>query len=124
MTIGTDHFTQGGGKYRCIRECFFGPIDHALEAFDLGCKSFAAGFRTFQAEAELEVFFVTDQDIRKAGNFGEDIVQLFFAVDPERSAMVQVKRNEGAMLLGGAGDIQAELARLRRKCGNQPGQVM
>ena len=50
--------------------CAFGNAclhagDHALEALDLGGKILAARFRPFDAQAELEVFLVADQDIRQ-----------------------------------------------------------
>ena len=56
-----------GGEHVRVRERLLHAGDHALEALDLGGKILAARFRPFDAQAELEIFLIADQDIRQGG---------------------------------------------------------
>ena len=91
VTVGTNDLAERGGKYRGIAECLLGLIDHDLEAVDLVRKVCAARLRALDPQAELEVLFISDEYVRNAGDFREDIVQLGLAPLPERGAMVQVE---------------------------------
>ena len=123
MAIGADDLAERGGEDGRMGIGPLGPLDHALEAFDLGRQALAARLRAFDAQAELEVLLVAHQDVGHAGDLAEHLAQLFLAVLPERGAMIQVEGDPRAVFLGGPGQLQAERARLGRERRDQARQV-
>jgi len=119
MAVCTDHFAQCGGEDGGVRVRLSGPLDHRLEAFDLRSQVRAAFFRSFDAQAELEIFFVAHEDIGGGGDLGEDAAQFLLAVFPEGRAVVQVEADARAVLPGGARKFQSEPAGVGRQCGDQ-----
>lgn len=77
------HLAQRGGEHVRVRERLLHAGDHALETLDLGGKILAACFRPFDAQAELEIFLIADQDIRQGGDLREGGAQLSLAAFPE-----------------------------------------
>ena len=72
----------------------------------------AARLGAFDAEAELEILLVADENIGIRGYLGEYGVQLALPALPERIALIEVKRNRRAVLLGFLCKLKAEFARL------------
>ncbi len=91
MTVRTYNLAERGGEHRRIGKCLLCLIDHNFEAVDLVGQVLAARLRALNPQAELEVLFITNEDVRDAGDFREYLVQLGLAALPERSAMIQVK---------------------------------
>ena len=118
VAVRADDLTQRGCENRGIGERLLDSIDHSFETVDLGRQFLAAGLRTFDSEAKLEVFLVADQDVGDVGDFLEDLVKLLFAVLPERGAVVQIEGDPGAVFLCGSRDFQTEGTCLGRQRGN------
>ena len=123
VAVGADDLAQRRREHARVRMRLTHAVDHPLEAVDLAGEALAAGLRALNAQAELEVFLVADQDVGEPGDFRENLVQLGLAAFPERRAVVEVERDRRAVLLGRPGDLQAERARFRRERPDQPRQV-
>ena len=93
--IGMNDLTERSGKSGGIRISRFHAGDHFLEAVDFVSNAFAAGFGALDLQAELEVFFVTDEDVGKAGDFGKGGRKFGFTVFPERCAVIQTANYAG-----------------------------
>ena len=113
VAVGADDLAQRGGEDRGVGIGLPGPVDHALEAVDLARQALAARLRALDAQAELEVLLVADEDVGDAGDLVEDRAQLLLAALPERGPVVQVEGDARAVLLGGPGELQAEASRSR-----------
>ena len=61
MLVGAHDLAQRGGAAHGAGEAAAHLFDHALEALDLAGKAGAARLGPFEAKAELEVFFISDQ---------------------------------------------------------------
>ena len=123
VMVGAFDFAQGGRVGLRVGIGFFDATNHFFKAFDLRFDVFAAGFGPLDAEAKLEIFFVADKDVSDAGDLGENRAQFFFATFPEGGAIIQVERDFGSMLFGGASEFETELAGFRRKRADQTGEV-
>ena len=87
-----------------------------FEMFRLGADVLPAGLWPVDAEAELEVFFVTCEDVGHGCDPGKDVAQRALASFPERGAVIQVERDPCAVLFGHARQLEAKFARLVREC--------
>ena len=67
-------------------------------------------FGSLDPQTKLKVFFVTDEDIRPAGDLMKYLGQGGLPVFPERSAEVQIKGNLGTVFLGGFGYFDTEFS--------------
>ena len=110
--VGVDDLAQGGRKDLGVRVSRLDPAYHLLEALDLGGDILAARLGAFDAEAELEILLIADENIGIRGYLGEYGVQLALPALPERIAVIEVKRNRRAVLLGFLCKLEAEFARL------------
>ena len=100
VVIGADHLTKRGGKSIRVGISGLNAFDHFFEIFDFSGNIFAAGFRAFDFQAKLEVLFIANKNICQTGDFSKNSTEFFFAAHPEGSAIVEIKRNPGAVLLG------------------------
>ena len=123
MVVGINDLTEGGGESSSVGISSFHAFDHLFEAVDFAFDILTAGFGSFDLQAELEVFFVTDKHVGERSDFSEDSAEFFFAALPEGGAVVQVKADLAAVFLGGAGDFQTEFAGVGRQRGDQTGKV-
>ena len=123
VAVGVVDLAERGREDLRVGILLLHAADHLLEALDLGGDVLAAGLGTFDAQAELEVLLVADEDVRDGADLGEDVVQFLLAADPEGGAVVEVESDARAVLLRGAGDLQAELAGVGAQRGDQAGQV-
>ena len=123
VVVGIDDLTESGGESGGVGISGFDAFDHFFEVVDFGFDIFTAGFRSLDVQAELEVFFVTDEDVGERSDFGEDRAQFGFAALPEGGAVVEVEADLAAVFLGGAGDFQTEFAGLGGEGGDQTGEV-
>ncbi len=119
VAVAVVYFAQGVGKNRSIGEGGLDALDHFLESVNFGGNIFASGFGAFDAQTKLVIFFVADQNIRYGSNLGKYLVQFLFAAFPERSPVVQIERNAGAVFFGHAGKFQAEFAGILRQSAYQ-----
>ena len=60
MLVCADYLSQRGSINRCIREGLFYASDHSLETINLCFNAFTTGFRTFNAQAKLEIFLIAN----------------------------------------------------------------
>jgi len=63
MAVGAYYLAKSRGVYRRIRKCLFHGFYHFLEAVNLAFYVLASGFRPFNTETKLEIFFIPDQNI-------------------------------------------------------------
>ena len=63
MTVGTFHFSQCGSEQAGTGVFLLDALDHFLETVDLRTDVFSTSLWSRDIEAELKVFFITDQDI-------------------------------------------------------------
>ncbi len=102
-------------KYEAFGYASLDAADHLFEAVDFRCHRGAAGLRALDAERELEVLLIADQDVGGGRDLGKDRAQLLLAALPERRAVVQVERDPRTVPLRGPGDLEAEAAGVRRQ---------
>ena len=110
---GGNHPAQGGRGDFEIRELFDGFADHVLEGLGFDVRKAVVGTFDFEAERSREVFFVTDHYVHVLGDLAVDLLGFLEAADglPERRAIIQIVRNDGAMLLGGFHGLDGHLGR-------------
>ena len=123
VAVGVVDLAERGGEDLRAGILCLDTADHFLETVDLGGDVLAAGLRALDAEAELEVLFVADEDVGHAADLGEDVVQFLLAALPEGSAVVEVKADAGAVFLGGAGYLETEFAGVGAERGDESGKV-
>ena len=123
MFVGGDDLAEGGAAHLRVRVLLHDLRDHRLEGLDLGREVLAAGLGSLEAEAELEVLLVADEDVGHAGDLVERLAELGLASLPEGGAVVEVEGDERAVLLGGLGDREAALGRLGAHGGDEAGEV-
>ena len=102
-------------KYDAFGVCLADAADHLFEAVDLRCHRASAGFRARDAERELEVLLIADQDVGGGRDLGKDRAKLLLAALPERRTVVQVERDPRTVPLRSPGDLKAEAARVWRQ---------
>lgn len=90
---------EGGGKHAGMRVTFFYLGNHAFEGIYFLGKVFATGLGAFKAQAELEILFVADENIGLGSDLVESLVKLSIPSGPEAGPIVQIKGNQGAVLL-------------------------
>ena len=71
VAVGAEHLAQRRREYLRTGKFLFNPPDHRLKTVDLGCKVLTARFRTFDAQAKLEVLLVADKNIGNPGYLAE-----------------------------------------------------
>lgn len=86
-------------------------------------RSLPPGLGAFDAQRQLEVLFVANQNVGAGGDFREDVAQLFLAALPEGSAVVEVEADLGAVVVRVLAQLKAELAGLGRQRRKQAGNV-
>src|SRR5664280_1662060 len=123
VLVDADDLTQRGGDELGVREAGTDPADHLLEGRDLVGETGAAGFGAFDAEAELEVLLVADEDVALLRDLCERLAQLGLATLPERGPVVHVHGDRRAVRLRGAREREAELLGVRRQRSDQAGHV-
>ena len=123
VPVGAEHLTQCGREDACVGEGRLDPLDHSFKAVDLGRNIRAARFRALDAERELEVLLVADQNVREACDLGEDFTQFLFPVYPEACAVIEIEGDKRSVFFGRARKFKAAFAGLGRKRADQAGQV-
>ena len=112
MLIGRDDLAESCGKHLCIGILLFDFGDHALEALYLGIEILSAGFGAFEAEAELEVFLIADQNVRNGGELCKCFAQLLFTAFPEGRTVVEVEADQCPVFLRCPCHVEAALCRV------------
>src|SRR5665811_1088492 len=90
---------------------------------DLVGETGAAGFGAFDAEAELEVLLIADEDVALLSDLCERLAPLGLATLPKRGPVVHVHGDRRAVRLRGAREREAELLGVRRQRSDQAGHV-
>ena len=83
MFVGRDDLPQRGGEHLRVRILLLHLRDHGLEGFDLRRKLLAACLRAFEAEAELEVLFIADENIGARSDLMERLRKFLLTAFPE-----------------------------------------
>src|SRR5215207_6581236 len=115
VSVGVDDLAQRVGEIRRVRVRLGDAADHLFEAVDPRCHRGPGGLRARDAERELEVLLVADQDVGGGRDLGKDRAKLLLAALPERRTVVQVERDPRTVPLRGPGDLKAEAARVWRQ---------
>jgi len=68
MHIAAYYLAKGSGIYRYPGESLLHSINHPLESINLGGQILSSSLRTLNAQAELEILLVSDQDIGYGSN--------------------------------------------------------
>ncbi len=123
MFIGTDHFTESICEDRYIRKCLLCIQDHPLEGIHGVSDIFTSCFGTFNAKAQLKIFFISNENISKRGYFGKGLAQFSLPSFPKSSSVIEIKRDQCAMFFCIAGDLQTEVTGVGRKCGDESGEM-
>src|SRR4030042_1891661 len=71
VAVGADDLAQRGPEDRGVGVGPPGPVDHDLETLHLARQALAARLGAFDAERELEVLFIADEDVRNARDLAE-----------------------------------------------------
>ena len=82
MVVYIYNLTQSGSVNRSVGELSLYAADHLLEGVDLSADVLTASLGALNAQAQLEVLFVTDQNVSNGSDLGEDIVQLLLTALP------------------------------------------
>jgi hypothetical protein len=109
VMIGVFDFAKRSRIGLSMRVRLLHAINHFLKALDLRLDVFTAGFRPLDSEAKLKVFFIADEHVGDARDFGENCGQLLLAPFPKRGAVIQVEGNPSAMFLRRARQLETEL---------------
>ena len=123
VAVGVHHLAQGVGEDAHAGKLPARGPDHTLESLDLPRQVAPAGRRPLDAETELEVLLVADEDVRRRRDLGEGAPQLRLAPLPEGGAVVQVEADAAPGRLGPARELQTALARLGRQGGEEPREM-
>lgn len=118
VLVGRNDLAKRRGKHLCVRIFCLHLRDHALKGFDFGSKIFTARFGAFKTKAELKIFFVADEHVGQRSDLAECLGKRILAAFPERRAVIEIERNERAVLLRGLCQRKAALRRLMAHGGN------
>ena len=123
MLVGGDHLTKGGGVSPGVG--VLGPdlVDHGLEPVDLARELLAARLGTGEAQTELEVLLVADEDVTYGRDLVEGLRELRLPTGPEGGPVVEVEADQGAVPLGHLGELQAALGGLGAHGRDEAGEV-
>ena len=123
MLVCRNDLTKRCGKHLRVRILFLHLRDHALERFNLGGQIFSARFGALEAEAKLEILLVADEHVGQRRNLTERLGEFLLTAFPERRAVIEIERNERAVLLRGLCQRKAALRCLMAHSRDQTGQM-
>ena len=94
--------------------------DHGAEGVRLSGEILPAGRGALDSQAQLEIFFVADQDIRKGGDGLEGVPELRLSALPERGPVIEIETDAGAILHRRFGERETESG---GECGDESAQM-